>query len=298
MKEFDLLGVVEEFFGNFFGNTDILVPAGKHDASYVRIGDKIIVLTCDTVNEKSDFPPFMLPEEMGHMAVAVTLSDLAACGAKPLYFLNSISFKEADEDFFRRLLKGMDEVASRFGVRIVGGDIDFSEVLVIAGFAVGEADRVVTRNGAKPGDYVYVTNPVGRTEVCLQMLKNGASREELPYSKSLYTPEPRIKEGMRIARYCSAMTDISDSLAISAHLIAKSSGVRIVLDKLPLKHLEGYTRDPLETALYGCGDFELLFTAEKSDDGIRVGRVEEGSGVFAEVDGELREVEFRGYSHF
>lgn len=294
MKEFNLLSIVEEFFGD----ADILVSAGRHDASYVRIGGKLIVLTCDTVNEKSDFPPFMVPEEMGHMAVAVTLSDLAACGAKPLYFLSSISLKEADEEFFRRLLSGMKGVASRFGVEIAGGDIDFSEILTIAGFAVGEADRVVTRNGAKPGDNVYVTNPTGRAEACLQMLKKGVSREELPYAKSLYTPEPRIKEGRKIARYCSAMTDISDSLAVSAHLIAKSSRVKIVFDNIPLKHLEGYTQNPLETALYGGGDFELLFTAEESGDGIRVGRVEEGEGVFVEIDGRLREVGFRGYSHF
>ncbi|WP_290597416.1 MULTISPECIES: thiamine-phosphate kinase [unclassified Archaeoglobus] len=294
MREFDMLKIVEEFFGD----EDVEVSAGRHDASYVRIGDRLIVLSCDTVNEKSDFPPSMLPEEMGHMAVAVTLSDLAACGAKPLYFLSSISLKRADYELFTKLLRGIKRLASKFGVKVVGGDIDFSDILTIVGFAVGEADRVVTRRGAKPGDNVYVTNPPGKAEVCLEMLRRGAKRKELPYPESLYTPEPRIEEGRRIARYCSAMTDISDSLAISSHLIARSSGVRIVLDSIPLKHLEGYAEDPLEVALYGGGDFELLFTAEKSDDGIRIGRVEDGEGVFLEANGKLEEVEFRGYSHF
>ncbi len=294
MREFDLLKIVEEFFGD----ENVEVPAGMHDAAYVRIGDKLMVLSCDTVSEKSDFPPFMLPEEMGHMAVAVTLSDLAACGAKPLYFLSSISLKRADKELFSQLLRGIKRIASTYGVKVVGGDIDFSEFLTISGFAVGEAERVVTRKGAKPGDNVYITNPPGRAEVCLEMLRRGAKREELPYAITLYTPEPRIEEGMRIARFCSAMTDISDSLAISSHLIARSSGVRIVLDNIPLEHLEGYTENPLEVALYGGGDFELLFTAEKSDYGIRIGRVEHGEGVFLEMGSEFEEVEFRGYSHF
>ena len=129
MREFDLLKIVEEFFGN----EEVEVPAGKHDAAYLRIGKKLIVVSCDTVNEKSDFPPFMLPEEMGHMAVAVTLSDLAACGAKPLYFLSSISMKTADDEFFRKLLIGMRGLASRYGVKVVGGDIDFSSTLTIVG---------------------------------------------------------------------------------------------------------------------------------------------------------------------
>ena len=294
MREFDLLKIVEEFFGN----EEVEVPAGKHDAAYLRIGEKLIVVSCDTVNEKSDFPPFMLPEEMGHMAVAVTLSDLAACGAKPLYFLSSISLKTADDEFFRKLLIGMRGLASRYGVKVVGGDIDFSSTLTIVGFAVGEAERIVTRAGAKPGENVYVTNPTGKAELCLEMLKRGLKRDELPYAESLYTPEPRINEGMRIAEYAGAMTDISDSLAISAHLIARSSGVRIVFDSLPLQHLEGYTENPLEVALYGGGDFELLFTAKNSCDGIKIGRVERGEGVYVKVNSELEEVEFRGYSHF
>lgn len=294
MKEFDLLKIVEEYFAH----EEVEVPAGKHDAAYVKIGDRFIVISCDTVNERSDFPPFMKPKEIGYMAVAVTLSDLAACGAKPLYFLSSISLKSADEVLFREILSGMTELASKYNVKIIGGDIDFSEILTIAGFAMGESRRIITRSGAKEGENVYITNPTGKAELCLKLLEEGFRREELPYAESLYTPEPRIEEGMRIAEHASAMTDISDSLAISSYLIAASSNVRIVLDDIPTHHLENYAENPLELALYGGGDFELLFTAKESDEGIRIGRVEKGRGVFADVDGELVEIEFRGYSHF
>lgn len=294
MREFDLLRIVEELLGK----EDVPVPAGLHDAAYVEVGGKLLVLTCDTVNEKSDFPPFMEAEEMGHMALAVTLSDIAACGAKPLFFLSSISMRHADDELLKRILHGMKVLAEKYGVKIVGGDIDFSEVLTIAGFAVGEAERVITRSEAKPGQSVYVTDLPGKAQLCLDMLNEGADRSDLPYADSLYTPEPKIREGMRICKYATAMTDISDSLAISAHLLARASGVRIVLDSINLDHLADYTDRALDLFLYGGGDFELLFTADGSDDGIRVGRVEEGSGVFAEVGGRLLSVEFRGYSHF
>ena len=291
MKEFDLIKIVERLFGN----EDVITPAGKHDAAYVKIGNRLVVLTCDTVNEISVFPPYMLPEEKGWMAIAVTLSDVAACGAKPLYFLSSISLKSTEH--FEEILKGMKKVADRYGVKIVGGDIDFGEITTIAGFAVGEARRHITRRGAREGENVYITDLPGKAQLCLEMLENGAKREELPYAERLYTPVPRIEEGMKIAGYASAMTDVSDSLAVSLHQISQSSNVKIVIDSIDLSHLSG-ARNPLELFLYGGGDFELVYTAKNSEDGIRIGRVEKGRGVFAEFEGKTFEVEFRGYSHF
>lgn len=291
MKEFELIKIVERMFGN----EDVITPAGKHDAAYVKIGNRLVVLTCDTVNEKSDFPPYMLPEEMGWMAIAVTLSDIAACGAKPLYFLSSISLKSTD--FFEDILLGIKKCADRYRVRVVGGDIDFSEITTIAGFAIGEASRHITRRGAKVGEGVYITDLPGKAQLCLEMLEKGAKRKELPYAEKLYTPVPRIEEGMRIARYASAMTDVSDSLAVSLHQISQSSNVKIVIDNIVLSHLS-LAENPLELFLYGGGDFELVYTAKSSDDGIRIGRVERGRGVFAEFEGRTFEVEFRGYSHF
>lgn len=291
MREFELLKIVERYFGN----QDLLAPPPKHDAAYVRISEKLLVLTCDTVNEKCDFPPYMRAEEMGWMAMAVTLSDIAACGAKPLFFLCSISLKSTEN--FEAILKGMKRLAEKYEVKVVGGDVDFSETLTIAGFAVGEAFRVITRGGARVGDEVYITDLPGKAQLCLEMLERGAGREELPYAEKLYTPEPRIKEGMKIAEYANAMTDVSDSLAVSLHQLSRESGVRIVLDNIDLSHL-GEARNALELFLYGGGDYELLFTANGSGDGIRIGRVERGEGVFAEIDGKIIEVDFRGYSHF
>jgi thiamine-monophosphate kinase len=294
MREFELLKIVEEIFGD----EKIDVPAGKHDAGFLRYGDEFLVFTCDTVNELCDFPRFMEPEEYGKMAVAVTLSDLAGSGAKPLVFLSSISLREPDEGIFRKILFGIKSWAEKFGVKVAGGDIDFSPVLTISGFAVGSARRILTREGARIGDKVYLTGALGKTQLCLEMLEKGFRRDELPYAQKLYTPEPRIREGLLISEYASALTDISDSLAVSAHLISKASRVKIVIerDKLDLSYLTEFVGEEkaIELFLYGGGDYELLFTAESSDIGLEIGRVEEGSGVY--LDRTI--VPFRGYSHF
>jgi len=293
MREFELIKVVEELFGK----EDLDVPAGTHDAAFLRRGTEFLVFTCDTVNEISDFPKYMKPGEFGKMAVAVTLSDLAASGARPMVFLSSISMKKADEELFRAILGGIKEWCEKFGVKVAGGDIDFSPVLTIAGFAVGAAKRVITRAKAKPGDRLFITAPLGKAQLCLEMLEKGFVRDELPYAEKLYTPEPRIDEGLRIAEFANALTDISDSLSVSAHLISRDSRVKVVLNPdVDLSHLTGYVdkEKALELFLFGGGDYELLFTAEDSDVGIEIGRIEEGSGVFLGK----KALEFRGYSHF
>lgn len=294
MREFELLEIVEEMFGK----ESIDVPAGKHDTAFISFCGNYLVLTCDTVNEISDFPRFMKPEEFGKMAVAVTLSDLAGSGAKPIAFLSSISMKSADKEFFRKIMLGIKEWAVKFGVKVAGGDIDFAPFLMIVGFALGSAKKIVTRAGAKPGEKVFITNPLGKAQLCLEMLEKGFKREELPYPEKLYAPEPRIEEGIRIANFASSLTDISDSLAISAHLLAKASNVKIVLKRrgIDLDHLTEFVSEDkaLELFLYGGGDYELLFTAEESEFGIEIGKVEKGEGVYLEKE----RLPFRGYSHF
>ncbi len=294
MREFDLLKIAEEIFGN----EELEVPAGKHDSAFLRYCESFLVFTCDTVNEVSDFPKFMEPEEYGKMAVAVTLSDLAGSGARPIVFLNSISLREPDENLFRRIVFGIKDWANKFGVKVAGGDIDFAPILTIAGFAVGKAERIVTRSGAKPGDKVFVTETLGKAQLCLELLEKGYERKDLPFAEKLYAPEPRIAEGIKIVEFANSMTDISDSLAISANLLANASKVKISLEKkkLPLAPLLEFVDEAkaIELFLYGGGDYELLFTAEESDIGIEIGRVERGSGVYLDE----KEVLFKGYSHF
>ena len=295
MNEFDLIKAANKIFS--VSREDVLLAAGEDDCAVVRIGGKNVVLTADVLHEKTDFPKGIRAEEIGHLSLAVNLSDLAAMGAKPLYFVHTITLSEKWVGNFGEIMKGMRKLADKFSVAVVGGDIDFGDELSIAGFAVGIADRFVTQSNAKVGDFVCLTAPLGKAQLSLEQLLDGAERDDIAYPESLFTPEPRIAEGIEIAKHANAMTDISDSLAVSLHLIAEKSGVGIEIKKelLPLDHLTPYVEKEkaLELFLYAGGDYELVYTSKRCTHGFVIGKVVKGDGV--RIDG--KELEFRGYVH-
>jgi len=300
MREFYLIEVAKNLLK--IERDDIIVGIGEDDCAVVRIGNKNLVLTTDCLHEKTDFPSGIKPEEIGHLALAVNLSDLAGCGAKPLFFLYTITLtRDVDEDKFRGILKGMKDLADRYGVAVVGGDTDFGDELHVSGFAIGEAGRFVTQSGAKVGDYVCITGLLGKAQLSLEQLFSGYDRDEIAYPESLFKPEPRVKEGTEIARHANAMTDISDSLAVSLNLIAEKSdvGIEIYEKSIPLDHLLSYVDydKALELFLYAGGDYELVYTSKRCQH-IKIGRVVEGDGVWlVRRDGSRERIEFRGYSH-
>jgi len=297
VKEFELIGKAKELLKT--DRSDVIVGIDD-DCALVDVGLKL-ALTTDCLHEKTDFPKGIKPEEIGHLALAVNLSDLAGCGAKPLFFLYTITLSDKWIDYFERILKGMKDLADKYDVAIVGGDTDFGDELHISGFAIGKAERFVGRDGAEVGDKVCITGLLGKAQLSLEQLMNGLGRDEIAYPDSLFKPEPRVEEGLRIAKHANAMTDISDSLAISLHQIAKASGVGIKIyeDRIPLDHLTRFVdyEKALELFLYSGGDYELTFTSKKSEY-IEIGEVVEGEGVWIAMrDGRVEEVEFRGYIH-
>ncbi len=293
--EFDLIRLAKEILD--VKREDVLVGIDD-DCALVDVGVKL-ALTTDCLHEKTDFPKGIKSEEVGHLSLAVNLSDLASCGAKPMFFLYTITLSEKWIKDFEGILRGMKNLADRYGVAIVGGDTDFGEELHISGFAIGKAERFVSRANAKVGDRVCLTGLLGKAQLSLEQLMSGMSRDEIAYPNSLFKPEPRVKEGLEIAKFANSMTDVSDSLAISLHQIAKKSGVGIVIyeSKIPLNHLTPYVKyeKALELFLYSGGDYELVFTS-KNPKYIEIGEVIEGDGVYlVRKDGSIEDVEFRGW---
>ncbi len=301
MREFSLIERARRILETC--REDVLVGVGEDDCAIVRFGNENLVLTTDCLHEKTDFPPSILPEEIGHLSLAVNLSDLASCGAEPLFFLYTITLTDrVDDSTFDGILRGMRDLADRYGVAIVGGDTDFGDELYISGFALGKAERVVTRKGAKVGDYVCITGGLGKAQLSLEQLLSGIERNGIAYPDALFKPEPRVKEGVRLSEHANAMTDVSDSLAISLHSIAEGSGVGIEIyeDLIPIDHLTDFVDydRALELFLYAGGDYELLYTSKVCEH-IEIGRVVEKRGVWlVRRDGKREKVEFRGYCHF
>lgn len=289
---------------------EVLAGAGDDDCAVVRWpGSRdLLVLTTDMLHASADFPPGTTPLQMGWMASAVSLSDLAAKGAQPLYLLMAVGLPRFDPKFARELAHGMDLCARRYGARIIGGDLDKTGEVTIAGMAVGRARRWVGRSGARPGDFVGATGPLGVAASVLLHLKGRTLLPGRLARKRLLEPTPRVSDGLRLARRATAMTDCSDSLALSLHDLARAScvGFRLDPEALPVdpavKAASRLGADPLDLALYGGGDFGLLFTyppraeaaLRRSVKFHRLGVAIRRKGVFLGDD----PVEERGYSHF
>ncbi len=249
-----------------------LAQAVEHDAAVVEG----LVVTQDALVEDVHFRLDWMPyRDLGFRAAAVNLSDLAASGATPSALVVSLG---APADTTVENLIELYEGIAETGVPVVGGDTTRADKLVLSVTALGRSERVPGRAGARPGDLLVVTGPLGAS---------GAAFRENRYVR----PPLRLEEGRRLARTAHAMLDISDGIARDAAHIAHRSEVRCVieLDHVPLA--PGATIDDL-----GFGeDFELLAALPEPDFHV-VGRCEEGEGV--ELLREGRPYALTGWDHF
>lgn len=237
----------------------------------------IDVLTTDTLVEGVHFDRrFCPPGAIGHRALAVNLSDLAAMGAAPRVALLSLVLPGAwPVAEFDALLDGVLALAADTGTVLVGGNITRSPgPLVIDITVAGSAGRrkLLRRSGARPGDEVYVTGTVGTAAAGLAILRqDGAQgRGRWPACEARYLrPLPRLRIGRHLGRgrVASACIDLSDGLADGAAQLAAASGVGMTIEAgvLPLDPdartwYEGRGEDPAGAALVGGDDYELLFT--------------------------------------
>lgn len=240
-----------------------------------------LVITADLLVEEIDFQLSSTTEEfIGHKALAVSLSDVAAMGAKPLWALVSIGIPEKiwNKDFVEKFYKGWFNLAGKFNVELIGGDISRTpDKIVIDSIVGGEAkkNRAILRSGARAGDLIYVTGKLGGAAAGLRLLEKGFRCEtEKGWRRNLIlkqlTPNPQVEIGATLskANLATSMLDLSDGLSSDlGHLCEASSvGARIYADKIPFnKNLQAVLKeneDEISLALNGGEDFELLFTVK------------------------------------
>jgi thiamine-monophosphate kinase len=289
--------------------SEILGGVENDDCAVIDAGDRYLVVTTDMLHRKTDFPDIMNPWQMGWMAVAVNLSDIAAMGAEPAGVLIAAGLPpEADLYFIDELFSGFGDCAAYYGTRIIGGDTDSHEELTITGTALGfvEKDLALRRSGARAGELLCTTGVLGGAGGGLWAWQQG--RLDSPFIEK---PEPRLAEGRALgqSRAVTAMMDNSDGLALSLSDLAEVSRVGFVVQEEALPVADGLVEmvgqeKAREFVMSAGGDYELVFTVRPEGlDAARqacaltvIGEVVE-EGIWIELGGERRRVEARGYEH-
>ncbi|HKD34398.1 MAG TPA: thiamine-phosphate kinase [Gaiellaceae bacterium] len=246
----------------------------EHDAAQLEGG---LVVTQDALVEDVHFRlDWTTHEELGYKAAAVNLSDLAASGAEPLALLVTLGAPgETQLEDVLDLYAGLNES----GVPVVGGDTTSAERLYLSVTALGRSGRVPGRDGARPGDLVVVTGPLGAA---------GAAFRSHRHAR----PPLRLDEGRRLAEVAHALTDISDGLAVDAGRIARRSSCKIAIELENVPLAEDATREDLA---FG-EDYELLAATPDALGFPVIGRCEDGEGVEIRLNGEP--VTLTGWDHF
>lgn len=257
----------------------VLVGPGDDAAVLAPVRNERLVVTTDAVVEEVHFSrAFSSSADIGHKALAVNLSDLAAMAATPRWALVSLvlpgSWLVADVE---SLIDGLAALAGRHGVSVVGGNITRTDgplvVNVTAGGDVG-ARRWLTRSGARAGDDVWLSGSIGGAAAGLEMLRNGGS-DSVCIARHR-RPEPRVRLGVAMgrARAARAAMDLSDGLADALTQVAAASGCGVQIDGRALPIAPAAAEwwgsrgvDPIMAALSGGEDYELLFAVPKRGGG-------------------------------
>ncbi len=238
------------------------------DAAVLELGGRTLVLTHDMIVEGVHFLPGDPPADVAWKLVAVNLSDLAAKGARPLGAL--LGYTLGEDEWDRAFAAGLATVCSAFGGALLGGDTVAAPRAAPRSLgltAIGRATGPVpARDGARPGNQLWVSGTIGDAGAGLEVLRRGL-HAPAPLIERYRNPRPRLEAGERLAPIVTAMMDVSDGLLIDAARMAEASGcaIEIALQDLPLSDsylaLKGAGTDARLAAASAGDDYELLFAA-------------------------------------
>ncbi len=276
MGEFEL---IERFFKR---------PVRK---AALGVGDDCALLHCapgmqmaistDLLVQGRHFFPDVDPFALGHKALAVNLSDLAACGARPLAFTLALALPQAREEWLEPFSRGLLVLADDHGCELIGGDTTLGPLnICVTVFGEVPTGQALLRSGAKPGDDIYVSGTLGDAYLALKSLLGELALPDALLAKTrqrLERPTPRVALGLALRGVASAAADISDGLLGDLGHILEQSGVGASLDTSVAIHLLAAYADisgasglfdpsqstalALQCVLSGGDDYELVFTA-------------------------------------
>ncbi len=298
--EFGLIERLKEILGS---------PIIGDDTAPIYLGESTILLTCDLLLQDRHFKLQYPPSAIGWKAISVNVSDVVANGGLPHYCLISLTLPDLEVSYVEEIYLGIKKACEFYSCQVVGGNVSKGDKLAIDVFMMGKAERFVGRRGARVGDGVFVSGTLGDSRAGLELLmmeKRSYEDFELRLVEKHLRLTARIDFVRHISKYANASMDISDGLSSDAEKLSRASNVRLRLfsEKIPISpelvsYCKRHGKDPLEYALSGGEDYELLFThpVEKLNpflSMVQIGFVEKGEGIFLDD----KPLEPTGFDHF
>ena len=317
MGEFEL---IRRYFQRPVRRKDVILGSGDDCALLSVPADALLAVSTDTLVAGVHFFADMDPRKLGHKALAVNLSDLAAMGAEPRWVSLALTLPEVDEPWVAAFAEGFLALADFYNVELIGGDMTRGPLsMTVSIQGVVPEQCALRRNGAQPGDAVFVTGTLGDAALALQhcLGQRQVTPELLPdLMQKLEQPQPRILAGMALRNLASSCLDISDGLSSDLRHILVASGVsaQIELSQLPLSPaLEALpAAQAWQLALAGGDDYELCFTLPEAHRGALQLALQAASIVVTEIgrivagepqiqwllQGQPQLLALRGWDHF
>jgi thiamine-monophosphate kinase len=230
-----------------------------------------IVISTDSLAEGIHFLGNENPKDIAKKCLRVNLSDMAAMGAKPIFYNLAISVpKNKANIFIPAFAQGLKEDQETYNLKLIGGDLTASLKhinITITIFGETSSNQALSRDGAKINDFLYVTGYLGLSKVGLDNFSSNS--KDLRQAKQKYLlPQPRVNLGMELRNIATSMIDVSDGLVQDATHLAINSNLSLELNvnQLPLPSLKSLQKEELlNAALYGGDDYELLFSCKEND---------------------------------
>ncbi len=279
-----------------------------------------LAVSSDMLVEGRHFLSTVAPQRLGHKALAVNLSDLAACGATPLAFTLALSIPRLDDGFLAGLSQGLFALADAHGCALIGGDTTQGPLnLCLTVFGEVPRGQALLRSGARAGDDLYVSGEVGDARLALEVFRGHHTLPGEAFDavrRAMELPQPRVALGIALRGVASAAIDVSDGLLGDlGHILARSNvGAVVEVDAVPRGRwlAQQPTELQRECALAGGDDYELLFTAPPAradavqtaarQAGVpvtRIGRIEAGAGLrLVDAHGAPVAHHFASFDHF
>ncbi|MGM0480703.1 MAG: thiamine-phosphate kinase [Pseudomonadota bacterium] len=322
LNEFNL--IQRYFADNKVKRPDVELGIGDDGAVTRPLPAHDLVTVTDTMVAGVHFDHSTPARAVGHKIIAVNLSDLAAMGAEPCWISLALTLPESNPQWLQEFAAGLHEICDYYSCSLIGGDTTKGPltITVTAHGQVPEGEAI-TRSGANPGDWIYVSGPLGDAGLALDITQQRMSASELylqPLIDRLHYPRPRVALGQSLRSVASSCIDISDGLVADLQHILESSkvGADIAMEELPLSlaMTETLTQTKAyEKALSAGDDYELCFTVDEHNRGrletltahlknkpACIGRVTQRKQplIHFKLNGEPYDIDLKqaGYNHF